>query len=117
MNAPVVRFNTPPAERQSNAQSRSIGVPLFEWIEQPGEVRVRDAAAFVLDLDEHALRAGAGLEGDGRARHRELERILKQVPDDGREDFSIGLNRDSVFNGHHCQLNASRARHQCGGRR
>lgn len=59
VNAPVVRFDTPPAERKANAQSGSIGASLFEWIEQFGKVRVRDAAAFVLDLDEHALGAGA----------------------------------------------------------
>ena len=73
----MVRFDTPPAEGEAKAQAGSIGAALLERAEQFVDVPARETAAFVLDLDEHALGAGADPERDGRTRPGELECVLQ----------------------------------------
>ena len=76
----------------------------------------RETAAFVLDLDEHALGAGADPERDGRPRPGELEGVLQKVSHDRREDLPVSLDRHAVFDGHHDQSDATGVRLQCRGR-
>ena len=47
----------------------------------------------------------------------ELECVLQKVSHDRREDLSVGLDRHSVFDGHHGQSDAPGVCLQCGGRR
>ena len=53
----TVRFDAPSAEGEAKSQAGSIGASLLERAEQFVEVFTRKTAAFVLDLDEHALGA------------------------------------------------------------
>ena len=61
----MVRLDGPSAEGQAETQAGSIGAALLERTEQVLDVPPRKAAAFVLDLDEHALGAGADPQRDG----------------------------------------------------
>src|SRR5688500_14426246 len=54
-----VRFNAQPAEGEAQACPSAIGASLFKRAEQLVDRRVRKTATLVLDLDEHALGAGA----------------------------------------------------------
>jgi hypothetical protein len=78
---------------------------LVEWAEQVGRVR-GEAPAFILDLDEYAVGTGADSKRHDGARPSELERVLQQVSDHRTEDLSVGLDRDSVLNGHHGERDA-----------
>ena len=62
----VVRFNAPSAEGEAKTQAGSIGAALLERAEELVDVPARQTAALVLDLDEHALGAGADPQRDGR---------------------------------------------------
>jgi hypothetical protein len=75
----MVRFNRPPAEWEAQTHAGAVGAPLLVGTKQVVNVPIREPAAFVLDLDDHALEAGVDREGDGGARSGELERILQQV--------------------------------------
>ena len=55
----IVRLDAPSAEGEAKAQAGSIGAALLERAEQIVDVPAGETAAFVLDLDEHALGAGA----------------------------------------------------------
>ena len=66
-----------------------------------------ETAAFVLDLDEHALGAGADPERDGGMRPGELESVLQHVSHDRREDLSVSLDRHSILDGHHGESDAT----------
>ncbi len=55
----IVRFDAPSAEGEAEAKAGSIGAALLERAEQFVDVPTRQTAAFVLDLDQHALGAGA----------------------------------------------------------
>jgi hypothetical protein len=59
MDPATVRFDARSAEGEAKSQAGSIGASLLEWAEQFIEVFTRKTAAFVLDLDEHALGGGA----------------------------------------------------------
>ena len=54
----IVRLDAPSAECEAEAHAGSIGASLLERAEQFVHVSTREAAAFVLDLDEHSLGAG-----------------------------------------------------------
>jgi hypothetical protein len=60
----------------------------------------REAAAFVLDLDEHAFGAGTDSEHDGRSGSGEFEGVLQQVYDDGGEDLPVRLDDRPIFDWH-----------------
>jgi hypothetical protein len=68
------------------------------------------------DFDEHALGAGGNPERDGRPRPGELEGVLQKVSHDRGEDLSVGLDRESAFDGHHGQSDATGVRLKCRGR-
>jgi hypothetical protein len=53
-----MRFYGPSAEREAEAHAGSIGSALLERTEQFVDILAREPAALVLDLDEHAFRAG-----------------------------------------------------------
>ena len=61
----IVRFDAPSAEGEAKAQAGAIGAALLERAEQLVDVPTGETAAFVLDLDEHALGAGADPERHG----------------------------------------------------
>ena len=73
----IVRFGAPSAEGEAKAQARSIDAALLERAEQLVDVSTQETATFVLDLDEHALGAGADPERDGGMRAGELECVLQ----------------------------------------
>jgi hypothetical protein len=73
----MVRFNCPSAEREPKTRACAIGAPLLVRAEQVVDVPTREPAAFVLDLDDHALGAGVNRECDGGAGPGELECILQ----------------------------------------
>ena len=113
----IVRFDAPSAEGEAKAQAGSIGAALLERAEQLVDVPVRETAAFVLDLDEHALGAGADPQRDGGTRPGELEGVLQQVSHDRREDLPVGLDRHAVLDGHDGERDAPGVGLQCRGRR
>ena len=80
----VVRVGAPSAEREAEAQARSVGAALLERAEQVVDVSSHEAAAFVLNLDEHTLGARADPQRHGGTGPRELEGVLQQVADDCR---------------------------------
>ena len=55
----MVRFDAPSAEGEAQAEPGAVGAALLERAEQCRRRSPREPAAFVLDLDEHALGAGA----------------------------------------------------------
>src|SRR5437868_9931641 len=77
----VVRFDGPPAEGEPEPHPGAIGAALLERVEQVVGVSPRKPAAFILDLEEHAIVAGADPERDGGRRPRELEGVLEQGRD------------------------------------
>src|SRR4030095_16729700 len=68
MDPATVRFDARSAEAEAKPQASSIGASLLERAEQFVEVFIRKTAAFVLDLNQHALGAGADAERDRRQR-------------------------------------------------
>ena len=88
----MVRFNGPPAEREAKTETCSIRAVLLERTEQVVDVAARKAAAFVLDLDQNPLGAGARPQRDLGSRPGELEGILQQVHHDGSENLSIAFD-------------------------
>ncbi len=92
----MVRFDAPSAEGEAKAQAGSIGAALLERAEQFVHVPARETAAFVLDLDEHALGAGADAERDSGTRPGELEGVLQEVSHHRREDLAVSFDRDAV---------------------
>ena len=76
----VVRFDAPSAEGEAKAQAGSIGAALLERAEQFVDVPTRETAAFVLDLDEHALGAGADPERDGGTGRVNLNAFCSRFP-------------------------------------
>jgi hypothetical protein len=59
VNPATVRFDARSAEGEAKSQAGSIGAALLERAEQLVQVFTRNTAAFVLDLDEHALGVAA----------------------------------------------------------
>jgi hypothetical protein len=57
VNATIVRFSAPSAEGEPKTQAGSVRASLLEWSEQCLTISAREPAAFVLDLDEHAIGA------------------------------------------------------------
>jgi hypothetical protein len=55
----MVRFDRPSAKGEAKTQAGSIGTSLLERTEQFGGISTLQTAAFVLNLDQHALGAGA----------------------------------------------------------
>ena len=74
------------------------------------DIPARQTAALVLDLDEHALGAGANPERHGRPRAGELEGVLQKISHDRGQDLSVGLDRHAVFDGHGGQYDATSVR-------
>jgi hypothetical protein len=64
VNPTAVRFHAPPAEREAQAQSCSIGASPLERAEQVVGVRRRETAAVVLDLDQDPLGTRADAQRD-----------------------------------------------------
>ena len=92
----AVRFGAPSAERQTNADTASIRAALFERAKELVDVPSGQAAALVLDRDEHALGARHNPQRHVRPRPGELERILQKVPHDRGEDLPASLDGHTV---------------------
>jgi hypothetical protein len=88
----AVHLGAPPAERESETEARPILIPSFEGLKQLLGVPVGETAAFVLDLDEHAIGAGRDAQAHPSPRAGELEGILKEIRDDGRENLAVGMH-------------------------
>ena len=112
----TVRLSAPSAEGETKTYAGSIGAALLERAEELFDIPTRETAALVLNLDVHALGAGADPERDGGPRPGELEGVLQKVSHDRREDLSVSLDRHSFFNGHHRQSDATGVRLQYRGR-
>ena len=110
----MVRFGAPPAEREAEAKAGAIRVLLLERPKQIFWIRDWQSAAFVFDLDEHALHTRIDPHDDGGVRARELERVLHQIADDRREDLSIACDDDVLIHGLNNQSDADRVCLQCG---
>ena len=67
IDAAMVRFRGPPAEGEAKSEARAIGAALLERAEQVVDVAARETAAFILDLDQDPLGAGADAQRDGGA--------------------------------------------------
>jgi hypothetical protein len=59
IDSAVIRFDAPPAEREADAETGSIGAALLERAEQFVDVPVWEAATCIVDLDEHAFGVAA----------------------------------------------------------
>jgi hypothetical protein len=104
----VIRFDSPSAEGEAKTQAGSIGASLLERPEQFGHVPLRKTAAFVLNLEQHSLGAGADALRDGGARPGELVCVLELVFHDRREGLSVGSDHHSVLDRHHAQYDLPR---------
>lgn len=112
----IVRFRTPSAEGETKADTGAIRAALLERKKQLVDISARQTAALVLDLDEHALGTRANPERDGRLRPGELEGVLEKVPNDRRQDLSVGLDRHAVFHRTYRQPDPTSVRIQGRGR-
>src|SRR6188474_3438464 len=112
IDSAIVRFSAPSTEGETKTQAGSIGAALLERVKEIVDVGTRQAAALVLDLDEHTLGVRADPQRDGRARQGELERVLQKVSHDRGEDLSVGLDRQAVFDRRYAQSEATRVRIQ-----
>jgi len=101
----VIRFDGPPAEGQPEPESAAISASLLEGAKQIVDVSSRKSAALILHFDEDPLRARTNSQCDSRLRLREFECVLKQVGDRCREELSIPINKQPVFNRRHRQAN------------
>lgn len=117
MDLAAAGFNAPSGEGEAKTQAGSIGSALLERTEQFVDVPARQTAAFVLDLDVHAVEVGDDPQRDGRVRLRELEGVLQHVFHRRCEDSSFSLDRHSSVNGQNDQCDLSRARLLRGTRR
>ena len=97
----IVRFDAHTAERKTKAHAGSIGPSLLEGAKQLVDIPVRETAALVLDLDEHAFGAGTDPEHNGGPRSRELEGVLQRIHHDSREDLPVSLNDHALVDRHH----------------
>ena len=112
----VIRFSAPSAEGETKTDAGSIGAALLERAKELVDVSTRQTAALILDLDEHALGAGANPERDGGPRPGELEGVLQKVSHDRGEDLPVGLDRHAVFDRRDRQSDATGVRIQGRGR-
>src|SRR5688572_9468670 len=102
IESPAIGLGTPSAEGEPDAQAAAIGTPLLERGYQLLLSTVSwKPAAFVVDLDQDALRAATNAQCHGAVRPCELERVLQEIPDYRREDSSIGVNRHSALHRGH----------------
>jgi len=99
----VVRVGAPSAERETQAQTASIGPTLLERAEQLIDLSSDEAAAFILNLDEHTLGACPNPERHGGTRACELQRVLHEVCHHCPEHLAVSLNRDTAVNRQHGQ--------------
>jgi hypothetical protein len=113
----IVRFSAPSAEGEAKTYAGAIGAALLERAKELVGIPAWQAAALVLDLDEHALGACANPECDGRPRPRELEGVLEKVSDYRGKHLSVGRNRQGVVDRRDDQSDATRIRIQCRRRR
>ena len=113
----LIRFRAPSAEGEAKTDAGSIGAALLERTKEVVDIPPRQAAALVLNLDEHALGACADPERDGGPRSRELEGVLKKVCDHRGEHLSVGRNRQGLVDRRDGQSDTTRIRVQCRGRR
>ena len=91
------------------ARPRPPPVPSTEFLERPEQVvdcLVRQTVAFIQNLEEHALGAGADPQRDGGRRPGEFEGILQEVSHDPREDLSIRVNHHAILDGQHRECDA-----------
>lgn len=101
----VVRPDALAGDCQPEAQTASILASLLEDLKQVIRA-AREAAAFVLDRDEGMVRVGVRLHEDMTPGTRELEGVLQQVRNCGREDLSVNLDRDPQRDGGDRELQA-----------
>ena len=102
----VVRFHAPSAEGETETSAGSIDREFVERPEQVVDRLVRQTVAFIQNLEEHALGAGADPQRDAGRRPGELEGILQQVSHNPREDLSIRVNHHAILDGQHCECDA-----------
>ena len=101
----AVRADALTGDGEPEAQTASILASLLEELEQvlgsSGQ-----AAAFVLDRDEDAIGVCVCPHEDMAPGARELEGVLQQVRDGGREDLSVDLDPDPCGTGGDRELQA-----------
>src|SRR4029450_13019870 len=112
MDPAPIRLRAPSAEGGAKTDAGSIGAALLERAKQLVDIPTRQAAALVLDLDEHALGACANPECDGGPRPRELEGVLQKVSDPRGEQLSVGRNRQGLVDRRDGQSDSTRIRIQ-----
>src|SRR5688500_846016 len=61
---PSVSFYAAPTDRQPKPETRSVAAALLKWLEQVFGLARREAAALILNLDQHALVVGACSQRD-----------------------------------------------------
>ena len=89
------------ADRKTEAHAAAVVSTLFEGPEQLFRFARRKAAALVSHLEQHAVGAHDGGERDLGVRASELEGVLQEVEDCGRQDRPIALDgHGSVDRGH-----------------
>jgi hypothetical protein len=71
-----VRFDATAADTETKTQARSIAASLFEQEKQIFNIPDWEAAAFVLDLDEDAIRRRRRFQRNTAVRPCELESVL-----------------------------------------
>ena len=91
-NATVIDFSAPTAHRQPKAEPAAIRAPLFERPEQLVDHSVGKSATLVFHVDQHTVGGRTAAQGDVGPWPRELEGVLKQVRDDGGQDWSVSIN-------------------------
>jgi hypothetical protein len=82
------------ADCEPEAEARLIWPTLPVGVEKVGDLARRQTAALILHLDEHTVPGAAGAQCDVPLSLCELECVLNQVGNDGREDFGICVDDD-----------------------
>src|SRR4029078_9481892 len=116
INPATVCFNTPSAAGKNKTDARSIGAALLERPKELVSTPTWEAAALVLDLDDHTFGAGPDPENDGGAWPGELERILQEGSEACYEHLSVSFYRHVVFDRHYRQSDSTGVRFHFRGR-
>jgi hypothetical protein len=107
-------LDAPAADGEPETQAGPVDAPLLEGVKEILDLARREAAALVLDLDEDAIGGRARPQRDVAVGAAELERVLEQVGDRGREDLWVDVDIDPGRDGGDGQPEAAGAGFQYG---
>lgn len=86
IDSPAVGLDRRAAEGEPEAQTAAVCTSLLERTEQFARVTPRQPAAFILNIEQYALRARTGAQRHGGVRPGKLEGVLEQIRQHRGED-------------------------------